>query len=140
MPLGGSVGVAPLDGQWHARKRRGGIAIVGEDIAGVVEDNIKNHVKPGLMGGIHQRAQFVVGVGRLGREKRLRPEKIVDAVAVIAAAVKRKVLQHRAEPDGAGSQALDIAELLLDPGKLAALILVVIRVIERLMGGRPRDC
>jgi hypothetical protein len=58
----------------------------------MVEDNVKNHVKPSFAGGVHQRAQFVVGVGRVCREERLRPEKIMDAIAVIAARVKTKVL------------------------------------------------
>ena len=62
----------------------------------------------------------------------------MDAIAVIAAGVERQILQHRAQPDGAGSEALDVAELLLDTGETAALILGVIRVIEGLMDGRRR--
>ena len=57
----------------------------------------------------------------------------MDAVAVIAAGVKRKVLQHRAEPDGTGSQTLDVGKFLLDAREFSALILGVIRVIVRLM-------
>ena len=74
-PIGVSVAlrVAPLNGAGRRpeigfRALRGdavgfaGIADVGEDVAGVVQNNIENDVEAQIVRGIDQRAEFIVGI------------------------------------------------------------------------------
>ena len=86
------------------------------------------------MSGIYQCAQLVIsGIPVIGKTG-LGPQKIMDPVTMIAAVVKLQVLQNWAEPDSAGAECFDVAELVLHAGEFAALKVEESR-IEGLMNG-----
>src|ERR1700682_6183147 len=79
---------------------------------------------------VDQRAQFFVSAQGVIRKTRLRTDEVVDAVTVVSVRVERKVLESRTEPDSSGAEALDIGELLLNPGKRPALKAEEIGIIK----------
>ena len=106
----------------------------------MVEDDIKDHVQSGLVGGLYQFDQFVISGAAIVGKTRLGPQKIMDAVTVVNF-MGLEVLQHGAKPDGAGPQGFDVAKLVLDARELSALTVKTFRIIERLMkGGNVSDC
>ena len=58
-------------------------ALVGEHVAGVVQDDVEDDVEPLRVRGVDQGAQLVVGVRRVVGEPGLGRDEIVDAVTVI---------------------------------------------------------
>jgi hypothetical protein len=94
--------------------RRVAVRVVGEHVARVVEDDVEDHSDPVLMGGCHHRLQVVQ-----------RPEVVVDlkevldAVAVIAVG-PGDLLEHRADPDCACPQAVEIADLAAQAHEVSA--------------------
>ena len=52
-----------------------GLPVVREDVPGVVEDDVEDHVQPRRVGGVHQGAQFVVGFCRVRGEAAAPPGK-----------------------------------------------------------------
>ena len=72
--------------------RRVAIRIVGENVAGVVGDNIENDVNPLLVGGLDEVAKL-----RPCPEMRIYVEKVLDAVAVIAR-LEGNLSEDRADP------------------------------------------
>ena len=71
------------------------VALVGEHVARVVQDDIEDDIEPLRVRGIDQGTQFVVGLGRVVGEPGLGRDEIVDAITVIRR-VEVQVLQHRA--------------------------------------------
>jgi hypothetical protein len=102
----------------------------------VVQHNIQDYVQALFVGGIHQRSQFIIGAFGILRESRIGAQEIVDAVAVIGAFIERHVLENGAQPDGARAKSLDIAQLVLDSGKVPTLKSKETGVVERLVAGR----
>ena len=98
-----------------------GIADIGEDVAGMVQDDVENDVEAEIVGGVNQGAKFVVGIVGIAGEAGIDVEKIVNAIAVIRAALKRNILENRTQPDGACAELLDIGKLILNAGQIAAL-------------------
>ncbi len=94
--------------------------------------------KPCFVRGIHQGSQFVIGVLRIARKARIGAEEIVNAVAVIGAFLKSHVFEHRAEPDSARAESLNVRQLILNSGKVAALKPKEIWIVEWLVTGAPR--
>jgi hypothetical protein len=74
----------------------------------VIQDDIKNYVKALTVCGVNKGAKLSVGVVGIAGEAGIDVEKIVNAVAVIGAALKRNVLENRTDPDGARSQLFDV--------------------------------
>src|SRR5512135_1257190 len=106
------------------------VALIGEHVASVIEDDVEDDVEPLRVGGIDQGAQLVVRLGGVVREPRLRAEEIVDPVSVVGVP-EGEVLEHGAEPGRAGAEPLDVPQLLPHAGELPALESGEYRVIER---------
>jgi len=104
----------------------------------VVQDNIENNEQVLLMGGIHERAEFVVCCGGIVGEARLGADEVVDAIAVICVWVELKILEHRAEPDRSGSELLDVGDLLLHAGEFSTLESEEVGIVEWLVRRRRR--
>ncbi len=81
-------------------------------------------------------AEFVVGSRRVARETRFCADEVVNAVAVISIWIEGKVLEDRAEPNGSGSELLDVGKLLRHARECSALKAEEVRIVEWLMGGR----
>jgi hypothetical protein len=110
-----------------------GVACIGEDIADMVQHDVENDIQALPMCGIDEGAQFVVRGGRIVGEPGFGMEKVMDAVPVIGLTCDRQVLQHRAEPDRAGAEHLDVGKLRTHAAELAALVAIEVRIVERRM-------
>ena len=66
-----------------------GIADVSEDITGVVQHDVKDDVETEIVSGIDQRAKLIVGIVGIAGEAGIDVQKIVNAVSVIRARLKR---------------------------------------------------
>ncbi len=66
-----------------------GIADIGEDIAGVVQDDVKDDVEAEIVGGVDQGAKLIVGIVGIAGEAGIDVQKIVNAVSVIRSRLKR---------------------------------------------------
>jgi hypothetical protein len=53
----------------------------------------------------------------------------MDAITMITASVPGQVFQNRAQPDGTGSKAFNIIQLLPDTGKTATLIKTIVWIV-----------
>ena len=102
----------------------------------MVQHDVEHDVETRGVRRVDQIAQFVIGVGGLLGEPRLSAQEIMNAVAVVAAVLAGEVPEGRTHPDGAGSQFLEIGDLLLDTAKRAALKSSERRIVERLMARR----
>jgi hypothetical protein len=87
----------------------------------MVQHNIEDDEQVLLVGGIQERAEFVVCCGGIVGEARLGADEVVDSVAVIRVWIELKILEHRAEPDRSGSKVFDVRKLLLHAGEFSAL-------------------
>ena len=79
---GGSI-LTAVPSRIHERRpvsttRLVAVGIVGEDIPGVVQDDVEDDADPMIVRRLHERAQIVARA-----EARIDVEKILDAVAVI---------------------------------------------------------
>jgi hypothetical protein len=115
-----------------------GIADISEDIANVVQHDVKDDVETELVSGIDQRAELIVGIVGITGEAGIDVQKIVNAVSVIRSRLKRTILENRTQPDGACAELLDVGKLILNAGQIAALKIIVGRAIER-QGDRQRE-
>jgi hypothetical protein len=107
----------------------------------MVQNDIEDDEQVLLVGRVHEFAQFDVGGGGIIGETRLRADEVVNAVTVIGAGIKRKILENRTEPDGSSAQLPDVGKLLLHARELSALKPEEVRIVEWLMGGRRGgDC
>jgi hypothetical protein len=123
--LGGefSLGAARIDAPLV-----GGVALVGEDVAGVVENDVEDDGQSQFVSGIDKFAQLVIGGIGIFRETGIGAEEVDDAVTVVAVRVVGRVAgiaERRAEPDGAEPKVLDIGQLGLDAAEGAALVIVI---------------
>ena len=85
------------------------------------------------MRSVHERAQLIVSVSRIGGEPRLRRQEVMDAVTVVAALIPLEILEYRREPDRARPELLDVAQLGANTVEAPSLKTKVIWIIERLM-------
>ena len=95
--------------------RRVAIRIVGEDVAGVVGDDVENDVNPLLVGGLDEVAELLACP-----EMRVHVEEVLDAVAVVAR-LEGDLPEDRADPQGGDSEPTEVSELALQPGQRPAL-------------------
>ena len=90
----------------------GGIAIrvelIAEYVAAVIEDDVQDDADAVRMSGIHQVDEILAGA-----EVRVDIEEILDAVAMVGVGVRGHLLEHRADPDGRHTEALEVADLVL---------------------------
>src|SRR5215471_17200131 len=107
------------------------VTLIRERIARVVENDVEYYEQVQMMRRIHQLPQFVVGEQRILRESRFRGDEVVNAITVVGIRIKLKVLQNRAEPNGARSQLLDVRKLVLDARELSTLKSRKVGVVER---------
>jgi hypothetical protein len=84
-PLDGLDRRAPWSGTAHAR--------VSEDVAGVVEHDVEDHVQAQRVRRVDESPQLLVLLAGRGRKSRLGLEEILDAVAVEAPAIGLPVLE-----------------------------------------------
>ena len=102
----------------------------------MVEDDVEDYGQSLVVSGVNEFAQLVIrGSGILG-ETRIGCEEVDDAVTVVAVRVVHRVTgvsEDRAEPDGAESQILNVAQLRLGPAEGAALVIIVGGVVPRAM-------
>ena len=95
--------------------RRVAIRIVGEDVAGVVGDDVEDDVDPLLVGGLDEVAELLACP-----EMRIHVEEVLDAVAVVAR-LEGDLPEDRADPQGGDAEPTQVAELALQPRERAAL-------------------
>src|SRR5262245_66090626 len=81
---------------------------VGEHVAGVVGDDIEDHVNAVLMGEIDKVAEVLARA-----EVRIDVEKVLDAVAVVGRRLECDLAKDRAHPERSDAETLDIPELAL---------------------------
>jgi hypothetical protein len=81
------------------------IRIVGEDVSGVVGDNIKNHVDLMLVGGLNKIAQILARP-----EVRVDIKKVLDAITVVAR-LKRNLAKNRTDPQRTDTQPLQVTQV-----------------------------
>ncbi len=89
--------------------RRVAIRVVGEDVAGVVGDDVEDDVDPLLVGGLDEVAELLARP-----EMRIHVEEVLDAVAVVAR-LERDLPEERADPQGGDAEPPQVAELALQP-------------------------
>jgi hypothetical protein len=85
---------------------------IPEYIAGVVEDDIHDHVHAAGVRLVDQAPQFAVWIGSVGCKAGVDAQEMLDAVAVVGAVLFGAVLQDRTEPDGADAEPFEIVETL----------------------------
>src|SRR5215831_17280351 len=73
------------------------------------------------MSPIDKTPQFPVGIGFVGGEARIDFQEVLNTVTVISAVLCLAILQHRAEPEGACAEPLQISEVLADALERASL-------------------
>ena len=112
-------------------------AFVQKCRADMVQHDVEHDVKARGVRRVDQIAQFVIGAVGMLREARLGAQKVMNAVAVVTAVFAGQVPERRAHPDGAGTELLEIGDLLLDAAKRASLKSGERRIVERLMARRP---
>ena|SRR5438552_10960587 len=109
------------------------ISVIGENIPGVIQDDVEYDMEADGVSSVDQRTQFIVCLEGICCESRLSTKEIVDSVPVIAAVVKTQVLQNRTEPNGACSKILYVVELVLNSGEFSSLEIKIAGVIEGLV-------
>ena len=114
--LGGSRLVPPFDGLRIVMKARyaaltfvaslvAGVALIGEDVPGMIEHDIEDDVKALCMGGVDQGAKLVVGRGGHIGKPGLGTQEVMNTITVVGR-VELQVLEHRAQPDRACTSCL----------------------------------
>src|SRR5262245_14362640 len=96
--------VVDLPGVWIAH--RVAVCRVGEHVAGVVGDDIEDHVNAVLMGEVDKGAEVLART-----EVRIDVEKILDPVSVVARWLECDLAEDRAYPQRRDAKAFEIAEL-----------------------------
>src|SRR5262249_29872559 len=95
--------------------RRVAIRGVGEDVAGVMGDDVEYDVDPLLVGGRDKLAEL-----RAGPEMRIDVKEVLNAVAVVAR-LECDLPKDPADPQGGDPQRSEITKFALQPLERAAL-------------------
>src|SRR5262245_52139634 len=82
---------------------------VGEHVAGVVGDDIEDHVDAVLMSEIDKVAEVLACA-----EVRIDVEKVLDTVTVVARGLECNLAEDRAYPQGSDAETFKISELALE--------------------------
>src|SRR5579864_844023 len=88
---------------------------VGEDVPGVVGNDVEDHVHPLLVGGLDEFAEL-----RARPEMWVDVEEVLDAVAVVSR-LKRDLPEDGADPEGGDAKPPKVAELAPQPVERAPL-------------------
>src|SRR5262249_52922202 len=88
---------------------------VGEDVAGVVSDDVEYDVDPLFVRGLDELAELLARP-----EMRINVEEILDPVAVVGR-LERDLAEDGADPQGGDAEPPKIAELALQPLERTAL-------------------
>src|SRR5215475_16053127 len=99
--------VVDLPGVWIADRVT--VCRVGEHIAGVVGDDIEDHVDAVLMSEVDKVAEVLART-----EVRIDIEKILDAVTVVARCLECDLAEDRAYPQSRDAETFKISELALE--------------------------
>ena len=87
--------VVPTARSWVLRRIP--VGVVGEDVAGMVSDDVEDDVNPLVVGGLDEVAKL-----RARAEMRGHVEKVLDAVAMVAR-LEGDLPENRADPQGGDS-------------------------------------
>ena len=95
--------------------RRVAVRVVGEDVAGVVGDDVEDDVDALLVGGLDEVAELLARA-----EVGVHVEEVLDAVAVVAR-LEGDLSEDRADPQRGDAEPPEVAELAPQPPERAAL-------------------
>ena len=95
--------------------RRVAVGVIGEDVAGVVGNDVEDDVDALLVGGLDEVAELLARA-----EVRVHVEEVLDAVAVVAR-LECDLAERRADPQRGDAQPAEVAELARQPLDRAAL-------------------
>lgn len=109
--------------------RLGAVPLVFEDVARVIDDDIEDDVEAARMRFIHELAQVSCGA-----KARIDLQQILEAVAVIRALQRHRVLEHRGNPQRSRAEGFDVSETVADAPQGSPLKAAEFRV-ERQVGG-----
>ena len=114
--------------------------LVGDDVGGVVGDDIEEDVDITRGRAVDDRFQF-----RVAAEVGVELGEVGDPVAVVAGrclvtfALDRVVLEHGRHPDGGDAHAVQVVQLVRQPGQVAAVVEALVGRVKAVVHAVARN-